>query len=44
MSATFIGETSELLIVDATGNTYRCDLGTDAMVAHHPEAKYFNAG
>ena len=34
VSARFIGETSELLIVDATGQTYRWDLGTDAMVEH----------
>jgi hypothetical protein len=33
-SATFIGETSELLIVDATGHTYWWGLGTDAMVEH----------
>ena len=34
VSATFVGETSEVLIVDATGQTYRWDLGTDAMVEH----------
>ena len=34
VSATFVGETSEVLIVDGTGQTYRWDFGTDAMVEH----------
>jgi WD40 repeat protein len=33
-SAIFVGETSEVLIVDGTGQTYRWNLGTDAIVEH----------
>jgi WD40 repeat protein len=34
VSATFVGETSEVLIVDGTGATHWLDLGTNAMVEH----------
>ena len=34
VTAAFVGETSELLIVDATGHTYRWDFGADVMIEH----------